>query len=70
MTPADLSKDLRDGKTVFGTLIVSPSPRWPEVVRGCGLDFVFIDTEHIALDRAQLRNCHKIILESHQPFSA
>ncbi|MDA1067854.1 MAG: hypothetical protein O3C43_15285 [Verrucomicrobia bacterium] len=54
MTPADLSKDLRDGKTVFGTLIVSPSPRWPEVVRGCGLDFVFIDTEHIALDRAQL----------------
>ena len=23
-------------------------------MRGCGLDFVFIDTEHIALDRAQL----------------
>ncbi|MCP4510103.1 MAG: aldolase, partial [Fuerstiella sp.] len=42
------------GRKVFGTLIVSPSPRWPEVVANCGLDFVFIDTEHIALDRAQL----------------
>ncbi|MBM3874932.1 MAG: aldolase [Verrucomicrobia bacterium] len=54
MNPSELSKQLRAGQTVFGTLIVSPSPRWPEVVRGCGLDFVFIDTEHIALDRAEL----------------
>jgi 2-keto-3-deoxy-L-rhamnonate aldolase RhmA len=54
MMTAELSKNLRTGKTVFGTLIVSPSPRWPDVVRGCGLDFVFIDTEHIALDRAEL----------------
>ncbi|TWU06188.1 HpcH/HpaI aldolase family protein [Stieleria varia] len=54
MTPIELRKRLRDGDVSFGTLIVSPSPRWPETVRGCGLDFVFIDTEHIALDRAQL----------------
>jgi 4-hydroxy-2-oxoheptanedioate aldolase len=54
MTPATLRCRLLAGDTVFGTLIVSPSPRWPEVVRGCGLDFVFIDTEHIALDRADL----------------
>jgi len=54
MTSAQLRDQLRAGKTVFGTLIVSPSPRWPEAVRDCGLDFVFIDTEHIALDRAQL----------------
>jgi 4-hydroxy-2-oxoheptanedioate aldolase len=54
MKPADLSEKLHAGQTVFGTLIVSPSPRWPDVVRGCGLDFVFIDTEHIALDRAEL----------------
>jgi 2-keto-3-deoxy-L-rhamnonate aldolase RhmA len=54
MTPAELSKNLHDGQAVFGTLIVSPSPRWPDAVRGCGLDFVFIDTEHIALDRAEL----------------
>lgn len=54
MTPNELRKHLRAGKRIFGTLIVSPSPRWPDVVRDCGLDFVFIDTEHIALDRAQL----------------
>ena len=54
MTPEMLRKCLIDGDTVFGTLIVSPSPRWPDVVRNCGLDFVFIDTEHIALDRADL----------------
>ena len=54
MTPSELRACLHTGTKVFGTLIVSPSPRWPEVVATCGLDFVFIDTEHIALDRAQL----------------
>jgi 4-hydroxy-2-oxoheptanedioate aldolase len=54
MKPSELRECLHKGETVFGTLIVSPSPRWPEVVATCGLDFVFIDTEHIALDRAQL----------------
>ncbi len=54
MNPFQLRECLRTGRQVFGTLIVSPSPRWPEVVATCGLDFVFIDTEHIALDRAQL----------------
>ena len=54
MTPSELRKHLRAGERLFGTLIVSTSPRWPEVVRECGLDFMFIDTEHIALDRAEL----------------
>jgi 4-hydroxy-2-oxoheptanedioate aldolase len=54
MTPAELRQRLRAGDPVFGTLLVSSSPRWPQAVRGCGLDFVFIDTEHIALDRAEL----------------
>ena len=54
MNSTDLIQALHEGRSVFGTLIVSPSPRWPGVVRGCGLDFVFIDTEHIALDREQL----------------
>lgn len=54
MSPQHLIESLHAGRPVFGTLIVSPSPRWPEVVKGCGLDFVFIDTEHIALDRAEL----------------
>ena len=54
MTPTDFRKRLLAGKTVFGTLIVSTSPRWPDAVRDCDLDFVFIDTEHIAMDRSQL----------------
>ena len=54
MTPQELSRRLRAGDRVFGTLIVSPAPQWPAVVRSCGLDFVFIDTEHIALNRAEL----------------
>lgn len=54
MNSTDLIQALHEGRQVFGTLIVSPSPRWPGVVRGCGLDFVFIDTEHIALDREQV----------------
>ena len=54
MNAAELIENLRSGRNVFGSLIVSSSPRWPDAVRGCGLDFVFIDTEHIALDRAQL----------------
>jgi 4-hydroxy-2-oxoheptanedioate aldolase len=54
MNTAELRRRLLAGVPVFGTLIVSPSPRWPDAVRRCGLDFVFIDTEHIALDRAPL----------------
>lgn len=54
MTPAMFRQRLIGGDALFGTLIVSPSPRWADAVRGCGLDFVFIDTEHIALDRAEL----------------
>ena len=54
MTSTNLRQRLLAGEAVFGTLIVSPSPRWLAAVRGCGLDFVFIDTEHIALDRAEL----------------
>lgn len=50
MTPAELRTRMHSNEASFGTLIVSPSPHWPEVVKTCGLDFVFIDTEHIALD--------------------
>ena len=45
---------LRSGKHVLGTLIVSTAPKWPGVVATLGMDFVFIDTEHIALDRCQV----------------
>lgn len=59
MTSEELRQRLRGQNPVFGTLIVSPSPRWLDVIRGCGIDFVFIDTEHIALDRSELSwMCH------------
>ena len=53
-TNQQLRESLKQGRLVLGTLIVSPSPRWPEVVSQAGLDFVFIDTEHIAIDRFEL----------------
>lgn len=45
---------LHEPTRLYGTLIVSPSPHWVPVVAGLGLDFVFIDTEHIPLDREKL----------------
>jgi 4-hydroxy-2-oxoheptanedioate aldolase len=54
MSPAALIRALHDGRRVLGTLIVSPSPHWVPVVTGLGLDYVFIDTEHVPLDRESL----------------
>jgi 4-hydroxy-2-oxoheptanedioate aldolase len=42
---------LAAGRRVYGTLVTSPSPHWPPIVKSSGVDFVFIDTEHIALNR-------------------
>lgn len=54
MTGNELRERIRDGRRVFGSLIVSDSARWPGVMSGLGLDYVFIDTEHIAIDRKDL----------------
>ncbi len=54
MNDIEFIQALRSGKHVFGTLIISTAPKWPSVVATLGLDFVFIDTEHIALDRSQV----------------
>lgn len=54
MKGKEFKEALRSGKRVYGTMIVSPSPRWMDVVDQLDLDFVFIDTEHIAIDRHQL----------------
>lgn len=59
MTGIELKAALRAGQRVYGTLIVTPSPMWLAPVKSLGLDFVFIDTEHIALDREKLSwMCH------------
>ncbi|MFZ2339918.1 MAG: aldolase/citrate lyase family protein [Bacteroidales bacterium] len=59
MNGKELREALRSGKRVYGTMIVSPSPRWIDVISQLNIDFVFIDTEHIAIDRHQLSwMCH------------
>ena len=54
MDPLELQRSLRSGKRVYGTLIVSPAPTWAAQMKRIGIDFVFIDTEHIPLDRHQI----------------
>jgi 2-keto-3-deoxy-L-rhamnonate aldolase RhmA len=54
MTSKQLRAALTSGQRVFGTLIASDSPDWPEHVARMGLDFVFLDTEHIAIERKAL----------------
>jgi len=45
---------LRNGKLLYGTAVLSESALWPSAVKRTGVDFVFIDTEHIAIDRTTL----------------
>lgn len=54
MHAAELRQALAQRQPIFGTLITSTSPDWVPAARGLGLDFVFLDTEHIALDRHAL----------------
>jgi 2-keto-3-deoxy-L-rhamnonate aldolase RhmA len=54
MNGKELREALHSGQRVYGTMIVSTSPHWPAAVKSTGADFVFIDTEHIAIERTQL----------------
>lgn len=45
---------LEKGENIYGTCILSTSPIWSKVVGSSGLDFVFLDTEHMPLDRTEL----------------
>lgn len=69
MTGKELKDTLKNGGRVYGTLIVSTSPIWLEVIENLGLDFVFIDTEHIPIDRHQLSwMCHAYLGKSIAPI--
>ena len=52
--PFTLKQKLSNNQNIYGTCILSTSPIWSKVVKGSGLDFVFLDTEHIPLDRTEL----------------
>jgi 4-hydroxy-2-oxoheptanedioate aldolase len=54
MTGQEIKSVLKQGKRVYGTLVVSTSPKWLKYIKNVGMDFVFIDTEHVAVDRETL----------------
>ena len=45
---------LKNRNTVYGTCISSVAPLWSKAARNAGLDFVFLDTEHIPLERMEI----------------
>lgn len=45
---------INSGKTVYGTCITSTAPLWGKAVQMAGLDFVFLDTEHVPLERMEI----------------
>jgi 2-keto-3-deoxy-L-rhamnonate aldolase RhmA len=47
MEGREFKEALHSGKSVYGTLITSPSPRLFDLICSLGLDFVFLCNEHI-----------------------
>jgi 4-hydroxy-2-oxoheptanedioate aldolase len=54
MDTKEFFENLKKGKRLYGTAVLSPSPLWPEGIKRAGADFVFIDTEHTPFDRTIL----------------
>lgn len=54
MNGKEIKLALKEGRRVYGTLVVSTSPKWLKYIMNVGMDFVFIDTEHAAIDRDKL----------------
>ncbi|HET7179336.1 MAG TPA: aldolase/citrate lyase family protein [Chryseosolibacter sp.] len=56
-----LLRKLKDGKRVYGTCFTVTSPSWPLSLQKAGLDFAFIDNEHISMNRADLARLCQVI---------
>jgi 4-hydroxy-2-oxoheptanedioate aldolase len=54
MNGREIIQALHDGRNVYSSAIVAMSPLWPNLAKQSGIDFVFVDTEHIPLDRQTL----------------
>jgi 2-keto-3-deoxy-L-rhamnonate aldolase RhmA len=54
MKPGEIRQALREGRRVYATQLTAPSPWWPKAMLQLGVDFVFVDTEHVPHDRHQL----------------
>lgn len=51
MQGREIRKALHTGKRIYSTATVAISSHWPGVLKQSGIDFVFIDTEHVPLGR-------------------
>ena len=54
MTGREIRTALHEGQLVYSTAATAQSPQWPQLVKQAGVDFVFIDTEHMPIDRQTL----------------
>ncbi|HRP58077.1 aldolase/citrate lyase family protein [Agriterribacter sp.] len=57
----DLLQKLKSGQNVYGTCFTSISPGWAIAFKKAGLDFAFIDTEHTAVNRADMARMCQIM---------
>ncbi len=51
MNNLEFYRAIKNRHHVYGTSIISQSPLWPGILTSIGADFVFIDTEHVPLNR-------------------
>ena len=54
MNGKQLRQALRAGTRVYGMSVTAPTAFWPVALANAGLDFVFLDTEHVPEDRMAL----------------
>jgi 2-keto-3-deoxy-L-rhamnonate aldolase RhmA len=54
MDSLTLLDKLKSGRNVYGTCTTSTAPMWPAAIKKTGVDFVFLDTEHVPLGRPEL----------------
>lgn len=54
-------KKLKNGGNVYGTCLTSVSPGWAMILKNAGLDFAFIDTEHTAINRADMAKMSQVV---------
>ena len=54
MNGKEMREKLHNGERVYGAMVVAFSTRWPGAAKGAGMDFAFIDTEHVSQNRSEL----------------
>jgi 4-hydroxy-2-oxoheptanedioate aldolase len=50
----DIRQNLRSGRRVYASAMISPSTMWPKWYAKVGIDFIFVDSEHTPLGRESL----------------